>query len=323
MEGIIVGDIEKFKEKVLNGGMLNKEEILKIQNEDLNQLMKGADEIRRKLCGNKFSLCTIINGKSGRCSENCRYCAQSVHFKTDVKEYGLLDSDTVLKSAESNYSQGVHRFSIVTSGRKLTSIEVDEVAEIYKDINDECSIELCASHGLLSYEELKKLKEAGVTRYHNNLETSRRYFPNICTTHTYDEKIATIKNAMKAGLQVCSGGIIGMGESMEDRVDMAFTLRELNVNSVPINILNPIKGTPLENMKHISYDEVLRTVALFRFIMPKTQIRLAGGRALLDDKGKKVFQSGVNAAISGDLLTTSGIKTSDDIDLVKGLGFEV
>ena len=323
MEGIIVGDIEKFKEKVLNGGMLNKEEILKIQNEDLNQLMKGADEIRRKLCGNKFSLCTIINGKSGRCSENCRYCAQSVHFRTYAKEYGLLDSDTVLKSAESNCSQGVHRFSIVTSGRKLTSKEVDEVADIYNSINDECSIELCASHGLLSYEELKKLKEAGVTRYHNNLETSRRYFPNICTTHTYDEKIATIKNAMKAGLQVCSGGIIGMGESMEDRVDMAFTLRELNVNSVPINILNPIKGTPLENMKHISYDEVLRTVALFRFIMPKTQIRLAGGRALLDDKWKIVFQSGVNAAISGDLLTTSGIKTSDDIDLVKGLGFEV
>lgn len=318
-----MGSIEKFKEKVLDGGMLDKEEIFKIQNEDLRQLMKCADEIRKKMCGNKFNLCTIINGKSGRCSEDCKYCAQSVHFRTYAKEYGLLDSDTVLKSAESNCSQGVHRFSIVTSGRKLTSKEVDEVADIYNSINDECSIELCASHGLLSYEELKKLKEAGVTRYHNNLETSRRYFPNICTTHTYDEKIATIKNAMKAGLKVCSGGIIGMGESMEDRIDMAFTLRELNVDSVPVNILNPIKGTPLENMEHISYDEILRTVVLFRFIMPKTQIRLAGGRALLDDKGKKVFKSGVNAAISGDLLTTSGIKTSDDIELVKSLGFEV
>lgn len=318
-----MGKIEKLKNKVLNGEFLDKAEILSIADEDIDELTKCADIIRKKLCGNEFNLCTIINGKSGRCSENCRYCAQSAYFKTNVKEYELLDTKTIADSAKSNYSKGVHKFSIVTSGKNLTSEEIDAVADTYKELSKECKIELCASHGLLSYEDLKKLKDSGVVRYHNNLETSRNYFPKICTTHTYDEKIATIKSAMKAGLEVCSGGIIGMGESMEDRIDMAFTLRELGVDSVPVNILNPIKGTPLENQELISYDEVLRTLALFRFILPKTQIRLAGGRALLNDKGLKALQSGVNAAISGDMLTTSGIKTCEDIEMVKSLGFQV
>lgn len=318
-----MGKIEKLKNKVLNGEFLDKAEILSIADEDIDELTKCADIIRKKLCGNEFNLCTIINGKSGRCSENCRYCAQSAYFKTNVKEYELLDTKTIADSAKSNYSKGVHKFSIVTSGKNLTSEEIDAVADTYKELSKECKIELCASHGLLSYEDLKKLKDSGVVRYHNNLETSRNYFPKICTTHTYDEKIATIKSAMKAGLEVCSGGIIGMGESMEDRIDMAFTLRDLGVDSVPVNILNPIKGTPLENQELISYDEVLRTLALFRFILPKTQIRLAGGRALLNDKGLKALQSGVNAAISGDMLTTSGIKTCEDIEMVKSLGFQV
>lgn len=175
----------------------------------------------------------------------------------------------------------------------------------------------------MNYEELVKLKESGVIRYHNNLETSRRFFSNICTTHTFDEKINTIKNALKAGLQVCSGGIIGLGETMKDRIDMAFTLRELNVDSIPINILNPIKGTALENQEKLSYDEITKTFALFRFILPEKQIRLAGGRALLNDKGERLMKSGVNSAISGDMLTTSGIKTFDDIKMIKELGFEV
>ncbi|WP_294404117.1 biotin synthase BioB [uncultured Clostridium sp.] len=315
--------IMNLKKKVLDGMLLDKNEIQSIINGDIDELIQCADEIRAKMCGSKFSLCTIINGKSGRCSENCRYCAQSVHFKTNVSEYELLDDETIAKSAKSNYSKGVHKFSIVTSGKRLTKAEVDSVAKCYQRISEECDIELCASHGLLSYEDLKKLKDSGVTRYHNNLETSRNYFSKICTTHTYDEKIETIKAALKAGLEVCSGGIIGMGESMEDRIDMAFTLRELKVNSVPVNILNPVKGTPLENMKPLSYEEICRTIALFRFILPNTQIRLAGGRALLNDKGAKAFKSGINAAISGDMLTTCGIKTEEDIELIKSLGFEV
>lgn len=315
--------VEELKKKILNGGLLDRGEIDSIKDADIDELTKSADEIRRKLCGNNFNLCTIINGKSGRCSENCRYCAQSIHYNTHIKEYSLLDKNTIAHNAKLNYSQGVHKFSIVTSGRRLTENEFNSVIDTYKKIKDECPIELCASHGLLSYEELKKLKEAGVTRYHNNLETSRNYFKNICTTHTYDEKIETIKNAQKAGLEVCSGGIIGMGESIEDRIDMAFTLREIGVNSVPINILNPVKGTPLENQKILSYDEIVRTIAIFRFILPKIQIRLAGGRALLNDKGIRAIKSGINSAISGDMLTTSGIKTREDIENVKEMGFVV
>lgn len=315
--------LQKLKEKVLKGENIDKEEAINLINEDLDELRKSAEEIRKKFCGNSFNLCTIINGKSGRCSENCKYCAQSIHFKTNIEEYDILNERTIIDSAKSNYNQGVHKFAIVTSGKRLTKEQLDKVCKIYKEMHKECPIELCASHGLLSYEDLKKIREAGVTRYHNNLETSRNYFSKICTTHTYDEKIETIKNAKKAGLQVCSGGIIGLGESMEDRIDMAFTLREINVNSVPVNVLNPIKGTPLENAKPLSYEEVMRTLAIFRFILPKAEIRLAGGRSLLGDKGINAMMSGVNAAISGDLLTTSGIKTSDDIMMLKELGFEV
>ena len=318
-----MGNLEKLKEKVLNGIEISKEEALSLVNEDINELRKCAEEIREKLCGNSFNLCTIINGKSGRCSENCKYCAQSIHFKTNVKEYDILDEKTIIDSAKSNYNQGVHKFSIVTSGKRLTEDQVDKICHIYKKMHEECPIELCASHGLLSYEDLKKIRESGVTRYHNNLETSRNYFTKICTTHTYDEKIETIKNAKKAGLEVCSGGIIGLGESMEDRIDMAMTLREIGVNSVPVNVLNPIKGTPLENAEPLPYEEVMRTLAIYRFVLPKAEIRLAGGRGLFEDKGLMAMRSGVNAAISGDLLTTSGIKTSEDIAMLKELNYEV
>ena len=316
-------NLQGLKDKVLNGAYINKDEAVSLINTDLNELRKYAEEIRQKFCGNSFSLCTIINGKSGRCSEDCKYCAQSIHFKTNVEEYDILDEKIIIDSAKSNYEKGVHKFSIVTSGKRLTQEQVEKLCEIYKNLHKECSIELCASHGLLSYNDLKKIKESGVIRYHNNLETSRNYFKKICTTHTYDEKIETIKNAKKAGLEVCSGGIIGLGESMEDRIDMALTLREISVNSIPVNVLNPIKGTPLENAEPLSYEEVMRTLAIFRFILPKAEIRLAGGRALLRDKGLNALKSGVNAAISGDMLTTSGIKTSEDIAMLKELGFEV
>ena len=316
-------NLQGLKDKVLNGAYINKDEAVSLINKDLNELRKYAEEIRQKFCGNSFSLCTIINGKSGRCSEDCKYCAQSIHFKTNVEEYDILDEKIIIDSAKSNYEKGVHKFSIVTSGKRLTQEQVEKLCEIYKNVHKECSIELCASHGLLSYNDLKKIKESGVIRYHNNLETSRNYFKKICTTHTYDEKIETIKNAKKAGLEVCSGGIIGLGESMEDRIDMALTLREISVNSIPVNVLNPIKGTPLENAEPLSYEEVMRTLAIFRFILPKAEIRLAGGRALLEDKGLNALKSGVNAAISGDMLTTSGIKTSEDIAMLKELGFEV
>ncbi len=315
--------VNQYKMKVLQGILLTKEEVKKLAQQDTPNLIAAADEIRKLFCGNQFSLCTISNGKSGRCSEDCKYCAQSAHYKTDIDEYNILAADEILDSAVSNYKNGINRFSIVTSGKRLMPDEIEHLCERYLYLKKNCSIELCASHGLLEYEDLKRLKAAGVTRYHNNLETSKSFFPNICSTHTFDEKVKTIKDAKKAGLEICSGGIIGLGEKIEDRIDMAFTLRELKVNNVPINILNPIKGTALENNEPLEYEEILKTLSLFRFILPKAQIRLAGGRILLKDRGYRALQSGVNALISGDMLTTAGIKTADDITMIKSLGFEV
>ena len=316
-------NIQQIKEHTLNTNGIDKLQALLLVDCDLDELCAAANEIRKEKCGNGFDMCTIINGKSGRCSENCKYCAQSAHYHVHCEEYELLPAEEILKEALYNHEKGVLRYSVVTSGKKLSDSDVNRLCETYQTIKSKCDIELCCSHGLLNYAQFKKLKESGVTRCHNNLETSRRFFPQICTTHSYDEKIATIQAAQKAGLSVCSGGILGLGETMEDRIDMAFLLKELGIKSVPINVLNPIKGTPLENNSILSEQEVRRTIAIYRFILPNAAIRLAGGRGLFADKGESMFQSGANAAITGDMLTTSGISIADDIAMTARLGFEV
>lgn len=314
--------IQQLTSAITDGYQVTKEDALLFYSAPLEELCTAANELRKHFCGNAFDLCTIINGKSGRCSENCKYCAQSSYYRTEIEEYPLLDNESILKEAVYNQNKGVLRYSIVTSGRNLSDAEMVLICERYRTLRDNCTISLCASHGLLSLEQFQQLKAAGVARYHNNLETSRRYFPHICTTHTYDDKIKTIKNALAAGLEVCSGGIIGLGETVEDRLDMALDLRNLGVKSIPVNILNPIKGTPLENSPKLTADEVRRIVAVYRFILPDAALRLAGGRGLLPDKGRAIFQSGANAAISGDMLTTDGISISDDLTILKDLGFE-
>ncbi len=324
-----INSLDLLKNKIKDGYEISKEECLELiskalENEDFfERLCSVSNEIRLHFCGNKFDLCTIINGKSGRCSEDCKYCAQSAHYPTEAEVYPLLDTQTLMDNANYNNDKGVLRFSVVTSGRTLTNEEVQNLCESYKTINDNVNISLCASHGLLSYEQFLKLKESGVARYHNNLETSRRNFPNICTTHTYDDKIAAIKAAQKSGLAVCSGGILGLGETMQDRVDMAFDLKSIGIQSIPINILNPIINTPFENNPIVSYKEVLIVIAIYRLILPTAAIRLAGGRGLLDDKGKKAFLSGANAAITGDMLTTQGISINDDLSMLSKLGFSI
>ncbi len=314
---------EKFKNYVVAGGIINKEEAEALYSSPLEELRRTANELRLHFCGNSFDLCTIINGKSGSCSEDCKYCAQSAHYCTNLEEYPLLDSDTVLKQAVYNEKSGVLRFSIVTSGRNLDDPEIEVISDIYSSLSKNCTMSLCASHGLLTFKQLKKLKEAGVSRYHCNLETSRRYFNEICTTHSYEDKLRTIKEAMKAGLEVCSGGIMGIGENIGDRIDMALELRSLGIRSIPINLLNPIKGTPLENLTPITADQAVRITATYRFILPYAAIRMAGGRSLLKDNGRSLLLSGVNAAITGDMLTTCGTGISEDIVMLKDLGFEV
>ncbi|MBQ3834743.1 MAG: biotin synthase BioB [Elusimicrobia bacterium] len=313
--------MENIFEKILIGEKLTKEEAISLVKADLQELCSCANKIRERFCGNKFDMCSIINGKSGKCSENCKYCAQSAYHKTNIKEYPLLDTETILKEAKYNADKKVKRFAVVTSGRALNDKEIEQICKPYKTIKNSCNISLCASMGLLTYEQFLKLKSAGVTRYHCNLETSRNFFPNICTTHTYDDKIKTIKNAQHAGLEVCSGGIFGLGESFQDRIDMFFDLAELRIKSVPINILNPIKGTPLENNKILSQDETKRIVAIARFILPDAFIRLAGGRMLFKDKGVSMFSCGANATITGDMLTTTGTQIDEDFETIKTLGF--
>ncbi|WP_298198169.1 biotin synthase BioB [Desulfosporosinus sp.] len=315
--------LKRLKNNVLNGYSITKEEALLLYDWPLDELLVLANEIRQVLCKNSFDICTIINGKSGNCSEDCKYCAQSVNYKACVEDYSLLCEEEILECALSNYQKGVLRFSVVTSGRSLNNHELLDICSTYKSIKEKCNLSLCASHGLLTYEQFKLLKKAGVTRYHCNLETSRRFFPTICTTHTYDDKITAIKNAQQVGFEICSGGIMGLGEEFEDRVDMVMDLRALGVRSIPVNILNPIKGTPLEHNPMLSDEEVLRTIAVFRFIIPDGAIRLAGGRRLLADKGKRAFLSGANAAITGDMLTTSGISIKEDIEIISDCGYKV
>lgn len=315
--------INEIKQKVMGGSDITKSEAMVLLGEDLEELCRAANDIRMHFCGDAFDLCSIINGKSGRCPEDCKYCAQSAHYNTDVSTYPLMETERLVQAAIHNEKAGILRFSIVTSGKKLSDSEVDQICESIDSIRNKSKIALCASMGLLTKEQFVKLRMAGVTRYHNNLETSRRFFPEICTTHSYDDKIKTIRMAQEAGLYVCSGGIMGLGETMEDRIDMALELRGLGIRSVPVNVLNPIPGTPLENRQPLSMEEIRRITAVYRFILPDSILRMAGGRSLMKDNGRMVFMSGANGAITQNMLTTTGSTAEDDRRMAWELGFEV
>lgn len=314
--------IEDLKKKIWNLEAIDKAEAMFLAQAPLKELCSAADEIRQKFCENAFDICTIINGKSGRCSEDCKYCAQSAYYPVKTESYPLMSSGELVSQAVYNEERGVLRYSIVTSGKRLSDEEIDQVCESIRQVKKASDIAVCVSFGLLTEAQYRKIREAGATRVHNNLESSRRYFKEICTTHTYDEKIEALLAAKRAGLSICSGGIMGLGETMEDRIDMVLTLRELGVKSIPVNLLNPIPGTPFEGNKILSNDEMCRIVAVFRFLVPDASIRLAGGRGLLPDKGERCFSSGANAAISGDMLTTSGISIRKDMKLLEKLGYK-
>lgn len=308
-------------ERIIAGERLKPDDDLEfLLKTPLEKLQNGAKLIQEKFFGNRIDFCTIINGKSGRCGEDCKYCAQSARHKTGIDEYPFLPPEKILEVALSDEKAGVNRFSIVTSGRNLDEKSFELAIETYKLLRDKLKIELCASHGILTAEQLKKLKSAGVKRYHHNLETSRRFFPQICTTHTFDDRIRTIKLAQAADLEVCSGGIIGMGENWQDRIDLAFELANLGIKSIPINILNPIKGTPLENLKILAPEDILRTIAIFRYINPTANVRLAAGRKFLPDNGASAFLHGASAAITGNMLTTSNTNIKSDLKLLNSLG---
>lgn len=317
-------DLESLKAQVCAGEEIGREEALWLYHEvALEALTQAADEIRKTCCGPEAELCTIMNAKSGGCSENCAFCAQSAHHTTGVESYPLVEAEAVLEEVRNYSERGISRFALVTAGKCLDDAEVEKICEIVARLRQETALFVCVSGGLLTKTQFRKLKEAGVTRIHNNLETSERHFPALCTTHTFADKIRAIRDAQAVGLSVCSGGIFGTGETVEDRIDMALSLRHLNIVSVPINILHPIEGTPLENEPLLDTDTLARIVAVYRFILPKAQLRLAGGRGRLKDEGNRAFKAGANAIITGDMLTTTGTTIESDLRMLKNYDFEV
>ena len=307
---------EKYTKSIEN----IKEFIASMPRKELYEL---AHRTTRKYLGNRFDSCSIINAKSGNCSENCKWCSQSVFSRCNIEKYPLVSVDRAVKEGLFNSSFGIKRFSLVTSGKRVSKKEIDEICKIVKALKETGKIIPCVSLGLIDEEDMFKLAEAGATRYHCNMESSPSYFGELCTTHTQEEKIKTLKAAEKAGLSLCSGGIIGMGETMVDRIELALLLRDLNVKSIPINFLNPIKGTPLQDAKPLTEDEILTTIAIFRLINPTAFLRFAGGRALISKEiQEKALYIGINSAIMGDMLTTLGNSARNDIAMFKAAGYK-
>lgn len=314
--------LHAIKARVLSGGSITYEEALQLPNAPRQALFDAAHEITTKMSHQEFNLCGIVNAKSGLCAEDCKWCSQSKFYQTDSPEYSLIDEKTAVQSAMRAEDAGIARFSLVTSGRKLSRKDVRKTCDLVRAMRQEVKMEMCASLGLLEADELQQLADAGVVRYHCNLEAAPSYFPEVCTTHTPAEKMKTLRAAKAAGMEICSGGIIGMGESYADRVELAFALKELEVPSIPINILAPIAGTPLGDMPLLPEEDVLLCIAVFRFIHPNAYLRLAGGRERLSEAClKQSFQVGINSAIAGDLLTTSGSNIEKDKRLVLEAGY--
>ena len=273
-------DLHAILNSPLSGNALSKENALRlsaIEGPDVFDLFSAANKLRAAFRGDLIDLCSITSAKTGDCPEDCSYCAQSRRSKTMVESHPLKSKDFMLERARAAKAQGARRSCIVISGKKASSSELKKIADMIKSVR-EAGLLPCATLGLLGRDELLMLKDAGLERYHHNIETSRRFFPEICSTHTYDDKLKTIDAVKSVGLSLCSGGIFGMGEEWEDRIDMAMTLRELGADSVPINFLVPIKGTPLEGIEPLSPLEALKTISLYRFILPDKEVRVCGGR---------------------------------------------
>ncbi|OPY74495.1 MAG: Biotin synthase [Syntrophorhabdus sp. PtaU1.Bin058] len=319
-----IGIIEDLKEKAADGAGISLEEILALYKAGMKRpfyLIAAADEIRECFKGKRINLCGIVNAKSGLCPEDCRFCAQSAHYCTDAPQYPLIGKEEIMKRAGKAKESGAHMFGIVTSGTRIAGEK--EWREIYAAIQgvNGLGLKSCVSLGILDKERAVKLREAGLYRYHHNLETAKSFFGSICTTHTYQEDIDTVAAAQEAGLSTCSGGIIGMGETMEQRIELALTLRELDVDCAPVNILNPRQGTPLMNAKLLPPIEILVSIALFRFILPDKDIKLCGGKeANLRQLLPLGIVAGCNSLMTGDYLTTQGRSPALDIEMINDLG---
>ena len=298
--------------------MLSKQELLDLYNMDLDVLLNES----KKYLKDEVEFCSIINARSGKCSQNCRYCAQSSHYNTDIESFPLIDVETVVKAAHDSVNNGANRVAIVTSGKTPDESDFDTMLDMIKALNKE-GIKSCASIGILNEEQAQKLAEAGLVRFHHNINTCKSYHPQICTTHTYEDRLNTTKLVKKYGMELCSGVILGMGESVEQRVEMAMELAEINPESIPVNILTPIKNTPFENYgDKIDEENVLRTLAIFKIVCPNASIRIAGGKKarLSEETIEKAFRYCVDSTIVGNYLTTTGFSPEDDEKLIAKIG---
>lgn len=312
---------------VLGGGELDENTLYALADiatpEGRAALVDGAAKITERFSPRRFDFCSIINARSGRCPENCKWCAQSAHYSTGCEEYGVVSSADAMEASEANAAAGVGRFSLVASGRAVRGRDMDSICADIRAINDRGHIRTCASLGLLGRDELQKLWDAGARRYHCNLETAPSFFASLCSTHTQNDKMRTIAIAREIGFEICSGGIIGMGESRRQRMELAIKLREVRPASIPINILCPIPGTPLQDVPLISEEEIIECVAMFRFAHPRVQLRFAGGRKRMSRANTiRAMRTGINGAIVGDLLTTIGATMAEDRVTVAEAGYE-
>lgn len=299
-----------------------KQELLNLYNKPLTELIEISHKITKDNFTNSVEACSIVSAKTGACNENCKYCAQSKHNHADIECHSLLDIDTVKKAALSAKENGANHFCIVTSGTAPTRKDFENILKMVKEVASIDGLHCCASLGLLSEDEIKELKDAGLKRYNHNINTSENYHKNICSTHNFEDRVRTVEMIKKHGIEACCGVIIGMGESREDRIDMALSLKKLNPKTVPINFLNPIKGTPLEDYESkIDEEEILKTICIFRIILPNTLLRYAGGRTTRLSKfnQKLGIIAGINSLLVGNYLTTTGSKSEEDKKMLNQL----
>jgi biotin synthase len=317
--------IEKIKNRVLQGKGISYEEalfLMEINGNEIYDLFYWANNIRYDSFKNVISTCSIISAKQGGCSEDCKFCAQSIHYGTDISDFPLIEKRKISEAVESARKFSANNIGVVTSGYSLqVDKDFNRICDYVHELSKYNGIPIHTSIGTVTYEMAKKLVSSGVKMINHNLETSEKYFPNVCTTHSYKERVETIKNAKKAGMEVCSGGIFGVGESIEDRLDLAFALKALDVDAIPLNFLNPIESTPLCYEKPLEPMEVLKIIAVFRFIFPDKEIKIAGGReANLRDLQSWMFYAGANSTMIGNYLTTKGKSVYEDLQMIKDLG---
>lgn len=320
--------IAELGERILAGGQINQEEALRlesIQGADIYFLSAYASKIREAYHGDGVDLCYIVSARTGGCKENCAFCAQSAHHSTGIKSQVNLDEEHILSQAKAAEAAGIHRFDIVASGKGYTldHPEFNQILEIFRRLRRETKLQLCACLGVIGETEAHALKGVGVTRYNHNLETAESFFSQIVSTHSYQERESTVRAVKQAGLEVCCGGIIGLGETFAQRVEFSYALSALEVDSVPINVLNPVPGTPLAGRGLLDPLEVVKTMAMFRLMMPKTNLRLAGGREVtLRSLQVLGLVSGINGMLTGNYLTTTGQGTASDLEMITDLGLK-